>query len=208
MALVNAYITMDDLRGRAGIDDHLDDATLEGAINAACRAIDVWCAQIFYDAGSATAKTFRPTDPYCAEVLPFNTTTGLVIKTDTSDDASYATTWASTDYELDVFGGDYTTTLGTAPYTKIRAVGSYLFPTANRRRISLQVTARWGWSAVPYPVQEASKILSVDLWKRKDTPFGVTTGTVDFGGLRIGRDLMAQVASLLTPYHVHPVMVG
>jgi len=208
MALTNCYVTLEDIRDRSSISDNLDNTTLEPAITDACRAIDVWCAQVFYDAGSATAKTFRPSDPYCVEVLPFSTTTGLVIETDANDDGTYEVAWASTDYELDVFGGDYNTVLGSAPYNKIRAVGSYLFPTANRRRISLQVTAQWGWSAVPQNVKAAAKILAVDLWKRKDTPFGITTGTVDFGGLRIGRDLMAQVSSLLTAYHVHPVMVG
>jgi hypothetical protein len=204
----NAYVTIDEIKGRVGVSDTQDNPTLDGALSSACRAIDVWCAQIFYDSGAATAKTFRPTDPYCAEVLPFSTVTGLVIKTDTGDNGGFATTWASTDYELDTYGGDYGLTLGTVPYNKIYAVGSYSFPTCNVRRQTLQVTARWGWSTPPEPVKEAAKILTVDLWKRKDTPFGIATGTVDFGGLRIGRDIMAQVSSLLGPYHVHPVMVG
>lgn len=208
MALTNCYITMDDIRGRAGISDHDDDETIDPAINSACRAIDNWCQQIFYDAGSASAKTFRPRNPYRANVLPFSTTTGLVIATDENDDGTYEQTWASTDYELDEFGGDYNTVLGSAPYNRIRAVGSYLFPTTNDRRKSLQVTARWGWSSVPQNVKEAAKILAVDLWKRKDSPFGFAAGTVEFAGMRVGRDLLAQVTTLLSPYHVSPVMVG
>lgn len=221
MTLSNCYITIDDIRERAGIPDTGDDDVLEPAVTSACRAIDVWCAQIFYDTGSASAKTFRPMDPYCVEVIPFSTTSGLIIATDLNYDGTYETTWAATDYELEEFGGDYSTTLGTVPYTKIRAVGANIFPTPiygragggwpgglMLRRKTLQVTARWGWSTPPDSVKEATKILAVDLWKRKDVPFGIATGTMDFGGLRIGRDVMAQVSSLLTPYHVHPVMVG
>jgi hypothetical protein len=206
MALVNTYVTMPEIKGRLGIPDQQDDTSIDPAINHACRAIDVWCAQIFYDAGTDSAKQFAATDPYCLEVLPFSALTS--IETDTGNDGTFATTWAATDYELDVFGGDYATVFGDVPYNKIRAIGSYTFPTCNRRRRTVQVTAQWGWATTPGNVKEAAAILSVDLWKRKDTPFGITTGTMDFGGLRIGRDLMAQVSSLLTPYHVHPVMVG
>lgn len=199
MALTNCYLTMDDIRGRAGIADHDDDPTLDPAINRACRAIDVYCGQFFYDAGSATARTYKPTAATVAQVDPFNTTTGLVIKTDDNDDGTYETTWASTDYELDYFGGQMSNML-SAPYDRIYAIGSYYFPKTGYRRRTLEVTARWGWTAVPSSVVEAAHILSIDLWKRKDTPFGITTGSIDFGGLRIGRDLMAQVSSLLQPF--------
>ena len=117
MALTNCYVTLDEIQDRIVINDTADDAGLEGAITSACRAIDVWCAQVFYDAGSASEKTFRPTDPYCVEVPPFSTTTGLIVKTDTGDNGGFATTWASTDYELDTYGGDYGLMFGTVPIT-------------------------------------------------------------------------------------------
>jgi hypothetical protein len=63
-------------------------------------------------------------------------------------------------------------------------------------------------TADPQNVIEASKILTVDLWKRKDVPFGISTGTIDFGPLRIGRDVMAQVASLLNPFRRADRMIG
>lgn len=190
---------MDDVRGRAGIADHEDDPTLDPAINAACRAIDVYCGQFFYDSGAATARTYKPRCATWTRVDPFNTTTGLIIATDTDDDGTYETTWTTTDYELDYFGGDMVHML-SAPYDRINAIGSYYFTQSGARRRTLQVTAQWGWSATPNSVKEAAKILTIDLWKRKDTPFGITTGTMEFGGLRIGRDLMAQVSSLLQPF--------
>lgn len=204
MTLTNCYVTRDDIETRlgGGATDG-GPAQLEARITSACRAIDVHCGQFFYDSGAASARTFRPRSNTRLKVDPFSTTTGLVVKSDTSNDGSYATTWASTDYEVDHFGDD-----STHPYDTILAVGTYSFPIYYVRRRTVQVTARWGWSTPPQLVVEAATILSVDLWKRKDTPFGIATGSVDFGGLRIGRDVMAQVASLLQTYVRSDRMVG
>lgn len=196
MTLTNCYVTLEDIKTRLGgasIDG--GDSMLEAAITDACRAIDKHCGQFFYDSGAASARTFRPDNAHRLMVPPFSTTTGLIVKTDTVDDGTYATTWASADYELDYFGDD-----STNPYDSIVAVGSYVFPTYYLRGRTVEVTARWGWSSPPQNVVAAARILSVDLWKRKDTPFGIATGSVDFGGLRIGRDVMAGVASLLQTY--------
>lgn len=208
MTLTNAYVTLEEIRSRLGGQVPADQSSaLETAITSACRALDVFCGQQFYDSGSATARTFTPRHHYRLKVDPFSTVTGLVVKTDTAGDATYATTWASTDYEVDYFGGDFGQTM-SAPFDTIRAIGAYCWPTANLRVRSVQITARWGWAAVPQSIAEAARILSVDMWKRKDTPFGIQTGTVDFGGLRIGRDVMAQVESLVRSYVRVDRMVG
>jgi len=204
MTLTNCYVTLEDIKTRLGgvvVDG--GDPQLEQAITSACRAIDVHCGQFFYDAGSATAKTFRPRSDVRLKVDPFSTITALAVKSDTGDDGTFATTWTSADYELDYFGND-----PANAYDTLEAVGSYMFPIYRRRRRTVQVTARWGWSAPPQNIIEAARILSVDLWKRKDTPFGIATGSVDFGGLRIGRDTMAGVASLLQTYVRSDRMIG
>lgn len=198
------YVSLDAIKTRLGgatIDG--GDPQLTTRITSACRAIDVHCGQPFYDFETATARTYRPRSTCRLKVDPFSTTTGLVIKTDVANDGTYSTTWAATDYELDYFGDD-----STLAYDTIEAVGGYTFPVYTRRRRTVQVTARWGWAAVPQNVVEAATILSVDLWKRKDAPFGIATGTIDFGGLRIGRDVMAQVASLLQTYVRVDRMIG
>ena len=199
MALVNCYCALADVAVRVGIEDFADDTTLEAAITSASRAMDLAYGQFWYDAGSASARVFRPSSQYYAWVDPFSTTTGLVIKTDDDDDGTYETTWTSDEYELDQFGGDMANIM-SSPYDTIRGISRY-FPRYGQRRRTLQVTARWGWATVPQSVHEASKILAVDLWKRKDVAFGIQTGTVDFGGLRIGRDVMAQVQSLMQPFN-------
>lgn len=203
MTLTNCYVTEDDVAARIGGTTAGQSGSVAAAVTSACRAIDVYCGQPFYDSGSATARTFRPRS-YCRlKVDPFSTTSGLVVKTDSAGDGTFATTWTAADYELDYFGDDT-----SYPYDTIEAVGGYAFPLYERRRRSVQVTARWGWASPPQNVIEAARILSADLWKRKDAPFGIATGTVEFGGLRIGRDLMAQVESLLAPFVRVDRMIG
>lgn len=196
MTLTNCYIDMQEMLEHAGITDRNDDSTLEAAVTAACRAIDDHCGRIFYDSGAVSARAFRPVDWVTVPVWDFHTTTGLVVKMDDDDDGAYETTISSTDYELHEAPGPMHV---ARPYGLVRLVSGDLFPLGNYRRLSVQVTAQWGWSAVPAVISQASKIVALDLWKRKDAPFGVT-GTVDFGGIRIGRDVLAGVSTLLAPY--------
>ncbi|MBP6729100.1 MAG: hypothetical protein KA129_05720 [Microthrixaceae bacterium] len=198
--LVDCYVTLEDIKTRLGGGDVDGGETQLGvSITSACRAIDDHCLQTFTTATTATARTYEPDDAGHVYVDPFHTLTGFILKTDHADDGTYTTTWTSADYDLEYFGGSWGQSIG-APWDTINAVGSYTFPKRNRRRRSVQVTAKWGWASSPQPVIESARIVSVDLWKRKDAPFGIATGTVEFGGLRIGRDVMAQVESLLKRY--------
>jgi hypothetical protein len=191
------YTTFPQVDARRG--NRLDPAKaefIEAKITVASRAIDQWCGQSFTPELSATARTFRPSDPEVCRTDPFWTTVGLVVAVDSGDDGTYATT--ITNYALERFGGDMADVL-EAPYDTIETP-NYTLPVRSRRARSVRVTAKWGWAAVPAAVSEACEILTDELYARKDAPFGITANTTDFAGLRIGRDVMAQVASLLTPF--------
>lgn len=193
------YTTFTAIDARRG--NRLDPAKtsfVEDKITVASRAIDQWCGQQFAPEATATARTFRPRSTELCATDPFWTTTDLVVAVDNGDDGTFSTTLASTAYALDRFGGDMADVLG-APYDTIEGIGA-LFPVRSRRGRSVRVTAKWGWSAVPAAVSEACEILTDELYARKDAPFGITANTTDFAGLRIGRDVMAQVTSLLAPF--------
>ena len=202
MTITNGYCTRPQLKTYLGIpasaadrDDSLDDA-----VNTASRAIDLHCGRVFFDAGSATARVFEPFDKYTAHVDDFSTTTGLVVKTDTDNDGSFDTTWTSADYELEPASGVVAGVSGW-PYYTIYAIGRQ-FPvqtTWGRRRFLIQVTARWGWAAVPEPVRQATLQVASEIYRRKDAPFGVAQ-TVDFGPIRLSGDAVRAVASTLAPY--------
>lgn len=167
---------------------------LESKIAVACTAIDDWCGQFFTTLDSATARTFEPVDEHEVWTDPFWTTDGLVVQVDYAGAGIYITVDPS-GFILDRFGGNRADQLGSPYDTLISTTSAW-----PRHRRSVRVTAKWGWAICPPQVVEAAEILTVELWARKDTPFGITQTTPDFAGLRIGRDVMAQAASLLERY--------
>jgi hypothetical protein len=199
--LTDAYCTLAELREHMGdTSTTLTAAVAERAINAASRAIDRHCGRWFYQEAAARVRVYRPDDAYEAWVDDISTTTGLVIKTDTTGDGTYATTWASTDYQLEPLNADIVGSGSTVqPYAwwRIVAIDRYTYPSSTRRP-TLQVTARFGWSAVPDDVQEACLIKAAALYERRNSPGGVA-GVDGFGVVRIGRS-DPDVVELLGPY--------
>lgn len=197
--MTDVYISIDEVRSLVGVSDSNDDALLTGALLSACRAIDDHCGRRFYVDADVSAREYRPDAVGLVRVHDFSTTTGLVVKTDDANDATYSTTWTvSTDFIVEPLNGLRD---GRAwAYDAIRAVGARTF--AGRVRPSVQVTAKWGWPSVPEPVKQATRLMTVAMWKRKDAAFGVA-GFDQFGAVRVRDDPM--VASLLSPY-MEPVV--
>jgi hypothetical protein len=203
MALGDLYIDVGDLKDRLDIDDDEDAVRLAGAVDAASRGIEKFCGRQFNDAGSATARVFQVTSDCLAYVDDFSTTTGLVIQTDDDDNGTFERTWTTADYELAPLNGVVGGETGW-PYWKIRHVGwNRGFP--QLRRAGLQVTARWGWTAVPAAVTEACRIAAEEIFKLRDTPFGIG-GYGDFGIVRV-RD-NPFTSRMLMPYRRNAVLVA
>jgi hypothetical protein len=204
MTVTNGYCTEAELRGQFEDDgEKLDQALLERAINATSRAIDRYCGRRFWLDGTASARVYRPADPYTLLVHDIATTDGLIIKTDTTGDGSYATTWASTDYQLEPLDADADG--GAYAWWQITAIGNYTFPMrrvaglAERPlRPTVQVTVPWGWSEIPDDVNQGSLIKAASLFRRKDAPFGVA-GFSEFGPVRITRQ-DPDVINLISPF--------
>lgn len=199
-----AYATLQELMEQVGTDRQADQTALTVALSTAERVVDRITRRRFTADTVATARVYRPDHGLMAWVDDFHTTTDLVVKTDTSDNATWTTTWASTDYELGPLNG-ISGGLTGFPYQWLRAVGSYWFPKGNRRAASLQVTAKWGWAAVPDPVRSATLIAAEELWRMKDAPFGVAgISGLDGALMRVRQN--PYVASLLDPYRTVPVL--
>lgn len=200
MAITNGYATLNELKAFVSIatadTDH--DTDLERSVESASRMIDNYCGRIFYDSGSATAKKFRAVHPYRLEVPDFSTTTGLVVKTDTSDNGTFDTTWSSSDYEVNPPSSVH----AGRPYNEIVAVESRTFPTFGRRA-RVEVTAQWGWASTPTDVAQTCLIVAAELWRRKDAPFGVAGFGPD-GAVRIASNEMPMLKRL---DHYKPVLV-
>lgn len=186
MAVVNGYITFDEF------DSYLAAANngqtvgtanrrteMENAINAASRMIDDHCGRVFYDVG-ASARVFAAADQHLLELYA-DAYTITTVKTDTSGDGVFDTTWSSTDFQAEPLNGVVAGTPGW-PFTRLRAVGDYHFPMFTEARV--EVTASWGWSAVPAPVKQACFIQSHRLFTRAEAPTGVI-GVGEFGAIRL-----------------------
>ena len=203
MALGDPYATRDELKARMDIPDTADDDRLDDALASASREIEQWCRRQFNDAGTPTARVYKPRTGCLLAVDDFSTTTGLTVAVDYGDDGTYETTWSAGDYQPEPLNGVVGGQPGW-PFWRLRAVGSSQFPTCSARP-AVQVTARWGWATVPAPVREACLVIASELFKLGDAPFGVA-GFGEFGPVRIRMNSRAQ--SLLAPYRRDPVLVA
>lgn len=174
MALGDSYASLSLLRSRVGITDAsftTEDAKLTSALEVASREIEKACNRQFNAAATATARVYYPDSSWMARIDDFSALTS--IKVDYDGDGVFETTWASTDYQLEPLNGVVDGESGW-PYYRIRAVGSYSFPCVSvTSRAPLEVTATWGWVSVPAPIEEGCLILAEELYKLKDSPFGV-----------------------------------
>jgi len=202
MALGDLYVDPEDLKTRLEIDNDEAMGRLVGAVHAACRGVETFCSRQFNDAGTVSARVFRATSCELVSVDDFSTTAGLVVKTDEDDDGVYETTWPAADYEVSPLNGIVDGVPGW-PYWTIRAVRGRRFPT--RQRASVQVTSRWGWAVVPTPVTESSNIAAEEIFKLKETPFGIG-GYGDFGVIRVRNNPFTS--RMLAPYQRGTVQVA
>jgi hypothetical protein len=199
MAITNGYTTLQEVKDilRLGTAVSDDDSLLERCVESASRHIERYCERTF-TAGSAT-RVYAPNDSYLTETDDIISITTL--KTSTSADGVFDTTWTASDYQLEplngIAGGVYT------PYTQIRAVGDYLFPTVNfpnpQGEATVQVVGLFGWgTAVPTDIRQACNLLAVREFKRYDSPLGVA-GFGEIGVVRVSRT-DPDIESLLAPF--------
>lgn len=211
--LTHAYCTVDDLREQLGDLNKgaLSERMLERAINAASRAVDQWTDRRFWMDETPVTKLFEIPAGCEPLLLPEDiaSTTGLAIATDTAGDGTYATVWGATDYRLWPYGAN---TSGS-PYGgwwQLQSTGRLRFDirgTDGRTGVlPLQITARFGWSYLPDAIEQATVLKAAQLFKRKDSPYGVAQFG-DIAAVSITRK-DADVLELLWPYQRDVAMVG
>ena len=201
MALVNSYATRNQVKAalRIGTADTQDDDLIDNCAGAASRLIDGYANRQFWAYGSATVRVFTAGDEFVCEIDDISST-AITLKTSTNADGTFDVTWTASDYQLEPVNGILDGL--TVPRTRIRAVGDYLFPTLNANygeEALVQLTAIYGWPAVPEPITQAVIIQASRIFKRYDSPLGVA-GFGDLGAIRVTRALDPDVAQLVEPY--------
>lgn len=193
MAITNGYCTLADLKAVLRIVDNVDDALLEARIEEASRTIDDYCDRRFYVDSTPSARIFvAPSGKYVL-TDDIASTSGLVIKVDTTHDGTYVTTLTSAQYQLEPLNG---IAKGNS-VTRIVAAGGTSFPTT-QAPAPIQVTAVWGWPSVPSPVKSAAILMAGRLTKRGDSLLGVA-GFGDLGAISV-RNIDPDVQKMLGPY--------
>ncbi|MFE7791313.1 phage gp6-like head-tail connector protein [Streptomyces sp. NPDC057460] len=188
--MANVYGDVAALKARLGIDigDVSRDDALTSALGAASRGIDRACGRRFWLDEQPVQRTFNPRgrvvqDPDGARLLvdDIGSIAGLVVQSGASTVISYET---SPDNAL----------LDQQPITGLLLVNGSWGTATNRIRI----TAQFGWPAVPDDIAEAALIQAARLYRRKDSPEGVT-GSAEWGVVRLSRR-DPDVWNLIEPY--------
>lgn len=202
MAIVNGYATLAQVRtelGNYGVADTGDDPMIELAVEAASRQIDGHCGRRFWVDGSVVTREYHADSTYCCEVDDISTTTGLVVKIDDVGDGTFGTTLTiTTDFLL--APANAADEVPARPFTEIRLVDNYTFPRPSNGRPGVQVTAKFGWPAVPDNVEKACIVQAIQLFKAKDAAFGVASFGDMGGGLRVQAGLNPIAKALVDQY--------
>jgi hypothetical protein len=198
MPIINGYCTLPEVKAALRITDTADDVILEREIESASRRVDGFCGRFFYQK-QATINCY----PYNEYLLVFPAdvaTAAVTVKIDSVGNGTYATTLA--------FGVDYIleptdTVLQSRPYRQARMVGGQTFPLEVQPSFpTCQVTATYGWPAVPNDIREATILLSIRQFARLNAALGV----VGFADMAVSvRAVDPDVRDLLQPYVLYGI---
>lgn len=194
MALTNAYCTLSDLKTSLAIEDIQDDTALEAAIMTASRMVDDYTGRFFYrdgTSGSPVTRYYTAQDWYNCNVDDFISLSQIA--TDDNFDQTYDTVWTTSDYMVEPINNPRR----GWPYTRLIAIGSYIFPFNLPQ--SVRVQGVWGWSAIPNEIAMATKIQASRLFIRRQSPFGIA-GTPEMGTVRLSAKLDPDVEALIRPF--------
>lgn len=196
------YVDKDDLKAYIGLTGTAQDDNIDTAIDSASRLIDSICGRKFSQDESVVVKTFTPKSSIYLDTPDISTTTGLIVKVDDNDDGTFETTLTlNTDYIVEptnprvikITGG----TTYYEPYNKITILdtrSSERFDPSIKNNV--QVTAKFGYSAIPEDIKTATLIQALRYFKRKDTPFN-TYGDINTGVSELFSRLDPDVQTIL-----------
>ena len=195
--MANEYATLATLKRLLNLEtaDTTSDDLLTQALEAASRGIDRMCGRRFWLDPAPVARTFNPSGRTVATesgdrlvVNDLGSVTGLTVETGSGGSYSAVTTYET---------GPDNALADARPVTSLLSLGGSWGYGAARVRI----TGRWGWPAVPAEVVQATQIQALRLYRRKDSPDGVT-GSAEWGVVRLSRvdpDVYTLVQHLTLP---------
>ena len=202
IAVTNGYAAVADLAGYMTVNAVTYNDDLAHALTTASRQIDAHCARRFWADTAATARVYWSKDTRVAMIDDAWAITS--VKASSADDGNYDVTYATmTDYQAEPLNGVADGVDGL-PTWRLR-FNKAVLPIGTETP-TLQITAKWGWAAVPEAVRQACLIMAGEIFKLREAPFGVA-GFNEMGAVRIGR-MSPQAAALLRPFRTGDSIFG
>lgn len=195
------YCGLEEMKDRLGLDDSNEDYALQNAIAAATGWINETCGRHFNRV--TEARTYQPGSMWVLDIDDLADDPAISVDIDQDGDGTFEQHWTrGTDYVLRYGDGLYNPgTTGIArPFRQLQVIGGgkwlpFTWPYAHLDRV--RITGPWGWPAVPWAVSESCRMLSADIFKYKDAPFGVA-GVSDIGIIRA--NVNPWIVEQLKPY--------
>ena len=195
------YVGLEEMKDRLGITEPDEDYALQTSIAAATGWINTHCGRHFNRV--TEQRTYQPGNVWILEIDDLVDDPSISVSVDQTGTGVFDQHW--------VRGTDYVLRYGTGlfnpapdgiarPFRQLQVVQSgkwlpFTWPYSNLNRVA--ITGPWGWPQVPWAVTEACRMLSADLFKMKDAPFGIS-GVSDLGVVRANAN--PWIIEQLTPY--------
>ena len=193
MAITNGYASLAQMKAALRIPtaDEIDDSILELAVESASRMIDAECDRNFF---SVTAtRDYVPNDQLTVNTDDLTVITS--VKLDDQGDRTFLITLAESDYQREPVNQRVS---GNAfPTYRLRMIGDYLLPIWGQQA-TVRIAGTFGFTPVPTQITQATVIQAIRIFKRLDSPLGLTWG-VDGMGMRVGK-VDPDVAQLIRPF--------
>ena len=197
MTISAAYATPAQYRAVTGKTDAGQDTDILTDLTAVSRYIDGKLRRFFNKDAAAVSRVYIPAESTLAIWVDDLAMEPTAVKLDTGGDGLFATTLATTDYELLPLNANRGPE--PRPYTRIGMTswGKYSSFSAGER---VEVTAQFGWPAVPEAIQRATIHLTAIL--RLESP-RATRRIAELGDvMETSQDAQFIVKQLIDQYKV------
>ena len=192
------YTTLDIVKRRLGESGTGNGIDITATIKAACHGIDGWCQRSFglteletreFEVLEATKTMYRWHHGQAYELeLP-----DVVVTDDLTVQQRESTSHSVVPWPTDLHY-DFMPINPRAGWPRTQLRFSHFFQADDR----IVINAKWGWPSIPDEVKYAAALYATRLFRRFDTPLGIT-GNTDFGTLYVGR-IDPDIEALLKVY--------
>lgn len=192
------YCTSAELKSNLRIPDAVDDAELALAITAASRAIDHAANRQFGQVSPVQARLYQARwdsgwRRWVIDTDDISSAAGLLVALDDDDDQVFDV--AITDYRLAPVNEDEK----SRPWTQI-VVNADSTNQPTTAKATVQVTALWGWAAVPTAIKQAAITQAARFYYRREAPFGVAGSPTVGSEIRLLAQVDPDVAVMIRSY--------